>query len=89
MTQYADNIFRVRYNGKNNFMTPNIIERKIKDGRVYELSSGDGLSLGSKLFGVTVLNPDGTDSGLNEVFDNETEARSYIDSGFKGEEETA
>lgn len=89
MTQWnttANNIFVKRYNGKNNFMTPNIVTRQIVHGFAYELSSGSGIGVGTKLYGVTVLDIKGADTGLNEVFDTLAQAEVYIANGFKNAE---
>lgn len=51
--------FHRAYGGKNNFITPNIESRRTHHGGYhYEISTGTGMG-GEKLYGFTVVSPDG------------------------------
>lgn len=53
-TQIGD-IFREVYNGDRNFITPNLIGYRKKRHLIMEISSGEALKPGTKIFGVTVI----------------------------------
>lgn len=71
--------FRAAFNGNTNFMTPTVIRYGKQGDFLYELSRGAGL-FGKPLFGVTVLDLDGTHRhDLSESFSTIEEAESYIE----------
>lgn len=88
----AEAIFRGRYNGKANVMTPRIWSRRmIATGNLaVELSEGDGIFRGSVMWAVTVLVAADPHSGighdLSQCFSGEdstktrAEAEAYIES---------
>lgn len=82
MTGHAGLIFNQVYNGARNFMTPDLI-RYGQHGRFfYELSSG--MFMNDKLFGVTVLEKNGTKRhDLSSSFPTQSEAEQYIKDGFR------
>lgn len=71
--------FATAYKHKN-FLTPNVVEFGETEKFIYELSSGEGIRRGSKMFGVTVLEKDGTKRhDLNSGgLGSEAAARSHI-----------
>ena len=52
-------VFFGAYNGKRNFMTPNVVQYGTAGEYIYELSTSDSLWQGMKPFGVTLLYPNG------------------------------
>jgi len=80
----ASEIIRRKYKGNRNFMTP----RKLKVGKLnpnvaFELSMGDGLGHGNKLYGVSVVSvgkqgKTNAQYNLSKAFGNKNEADAYI-----------
>ncbi len=82
----ATAIFRDKFNNQPNIMTPQIHEyRMIATGHLaIELSSGDGVFPGTKIWGVTVLNArqpsdDDTRFELSQSFESCEDANKYIE----------
>lgn len=80
----AQAVFRKRYKGHPNVMTPQPVRYGWKDGLAYELSEGEGLGR-TPLYGVTVLRPDGTDGPeeANTSFKIRAVAEDWISNGFR------
>ena len=67
-----------KFKGKN-FMTPHVIEYGETENYIYELSWGHGSEPNSELYGVTVLNKDGSRTeGLSTCFNTEEQAKQHI-----------
>lgn len=76
-------VFAVAYNGKTNFLTNEIIGYGKRGRLVWELSRGKGLSSGTRLYGVTVIElPHTRRPDLSNAFPSEEEARKYIRQDF-------
>lgn len=87
----APAIFKARFNGNPNIMTPDLMRYGWKDGLAYELAHGDSIPMRGQppghIYGVTVLNPDGTDAErdgerLSTCLHSLPEALAYIQTGF-------
>ncbi len=79
----AREAFRAAFNGFPNVMTPTPVAYGRRRKCFWELSRGEGMRRGSELWGVTVLNPDGTpDHDRSRAFATAAAARAYIKSGF-------
>ena len=82
----ADSIFRARFNGKPNVMTPRIYARRMiaAGALAVELSNGDGFKYPEQMWGVTVLNAanprDDTARALSQAFTSRGDAECYIES---------
>lgn len=83
----ADKIFRARYGANVNIVTPNLVERGMAHGLAYEISEGRSMS-DRTIYGVTVLNPDGTDAMRDDAKLSRMTgyslqgARAYVEEGF-------
>lgn len=80
----AEDIFRRRYNGKGNVMTPRIYARRmIATGFLaVELSNGDGIFPNTEMWAVTVLlaaDPKADMHELSQCFGSRAEAEAYIE----------
>lgn len=81
----AEALFRKRYNGHNNVMTPHIYARRMIGGGTLavELSNGEGLKAGEEMWAVTVLlaadvhDPIGHE--LSECFASRDDAEAHIE----------
>ena len=73
----AKQAIRKCYNGEPNFMTPNVIEYMETDTLRIELSWGTGI-FSDRMYGVTVVTPEGERTEHGSCFPTEQEARSYI-----------
>ena len=85
MTQLQNNeikiLFDEAYNGKTNFMTSTVLRYGKAKDYIYELSEGPGFQPGKKIYGVTVLNLDGSKTHhLNSCFMNLASAEQFINS---------
>lgn len=83
MAYKAREIIQKEYGSSKNFMTPHVISYgKINKNVAYELSSGEGLERGSKMYGVSVasINKSGKTRRLekSKSFHDKNEAESYI-----------
>lgn len=78
----AENLFRARYKGHPNLMTPSIWSRRMiaKGKLAVELSSGKGIQPGTELWGVTVLYAYDIHRrlGLSHAFGTRHDAEAYI-----------
>jgi len=79
----ASEIIRRKYHGNKNFMTPHKLKvGKINPNVAFELSSGDGLGHGNKLYGVSVVSISKTGkanaTNKSQAFGNKNEAEAYI-----------
>jgi hypothetical protein len=89
ITPKSREVFRRRYKGQKNFITPNVIEYgKIGNKYSYELSWGEGIfNREDKIYGVSVLTNEGkkvdelkqTNNNLSRSFNNRKKAEKYID----------
>lgn len=80
----ASEIIRRKYKGNKNFMTPTKLKvGKLNKNVAFELSTGEGLGHGNRLYGVSVVsaNKQGKTTSqykLSKAFGNRTEADKYI-----------
>lgn len=74
-------LFDKTYNGKTNFMTSTVVRYGKAKDYIYELSEGEGFQPGKKIYGVTVLNLDGSKTHhLNSCCMNLASSEQYISS---------
>lgn len=76
-----DQVFAKAFNGNPNFMTPAIHYRAFVGPYAVELSEGSSIMGSGSIYGVTVLNQDGSrpaNSGLSQCFHSYTDAQEYI-----------
>ena len=80
----AQEIIRRQYKGAKNFMTPYKMKMgKINPNVAFELSTGDGLGHGNKLYGVSVVSvgkqgKTNAQYNLSKAFGNKNEAEAYV-----------
>jgi len=75
----ADRVFFDRYSGATNPFTPSVLWREMIGPYAVELSSGEALlDQTQRIYGVTVLHRDGTDTGLSRGGFNYVEAEAYL-----------
>lgn len=78
----AHTVFRKRYKGEPNLMTPHIVRYGWAGNLAYEVSTGDGLGRDrAPIWGVTFLNPDGTtpNGNLSQCFACLNDVDAYIE----------
>lgn len=76
-------IFHRTYNGQPNFLTPDHVQSGKRGRLLYEISSGEGLG-GAALYGVTVIELDGTRrKDLSDCFPSLAEAQAYVRADFR------
>ena len=82
MANTIEEMFKKKFNGERNLMTPDIIEYgRIKESLlIYEISEGD--FLGKDIYGLTILEMKGNELerryDLSQSFDNMNELEYYI-----------
>jgi len=75
----ADRVFCDRYHGATNPFTPSVLWREMMGPYAVELSSGEALlDQTQRIYGVTVLHRDGTDTGLSRGGFSFAEAEAYL-----------
>jgi hypothetical protein len=75
----ADRVFYNRYHGQTNFVTPSVLWRELMGPYAVELSSGEALlDRTQRIYGVTVLHRDGSDTGLSRGGFSFAEAEAYL-----------
>ena len=86
----AEEAFQAAFGGQPNFVTDQIVYQRMVGRYAVELSWGEMeplLAPGQRMWGVTVLNPDGTrpEGDLSRPFHDEAEAQAYIDELEEGD----
>jgi hypothetical protein len=72
------------YQGQKNFITREIVRYGRQGRLLYELSEGTGFEPGTKIYGVTVLEEDGTKrNDLAQAFSLLSKAEAYIANNFR------
>ena len=75
----ARQVFRDVFGDEPNFMTPNLVKLETIGDYIVEVSEGSGLEPGTRLYGVTVLELDGTRTDLSRSFPNPEAVAGYLE----------